>query len=62
MTGYRTLIVAALVAIVGALQGLDWASFLPSDPTTVGWIITGLGVVMGVLRFLTTGAIGEKKS
>ena len=59
MTGYKTLIVAALVAAVGAIQGLDIAALIPDDPRTAGWIVTGLGVVMGVLRFLTTTPIGK---
>lgn len=58
MTGYKTLIVAAAVAVVGALQGLDIAALIPNDPQTAGWIVTGLGVVMGILRFMTSTPVG----
>lgn len=61
MTGYKTIIVAALVAVFGALQGLDWVHLLPmtTGPETAGWIATGIGVVMGILRFLTNTPIGK---
>lgn len=59
MTGYKTMIVAALVAMVGALQGLDWLSLLPSGTEAVGWVTTGLAVVMMVLRALTTTPVGK---
>lgn len=58
MTGYRTVIVAALVAVVGALQGLNFVELIPEDPNAAGWIVTGLGVVMGVLRFMTSTSVG----
>lgn len=59
MTGYRTVAVAALVAVFGALQGLDWVHMIP-DVQTAGWITTGIGIVMTVLRFMTTTPVGEK--
>ena len=61
MTGYRTAIVAAAVAIVGALQGLNLVQLIPDNPQVAGWIATGLGVVMFVLRAITTGPIGGGK-
>lgn len=62
MTGWKTLIVAALVTIVGALQGLDVAALIPESPQAAGWIVTGLGVVMGVLRFMTSTPVGGAPS
>lgn len=61
MSGYKTAIIAALVAVVGALQGLNWADLIPTDPQTVGWLTSGLGLVMFVLRWVTTTPIGGKK-
>ena len=58
MTGYRTLIVAVVVAIGGALNGLDWVQLMPNDPKVAGWIMSGLGVVMGLMRLVTTTPIG----
>lgn len=62
MTGWRTIIVGALVAAVGALQGADFTQVLPNDPQIQGWIVTGLGAIMLVLRFLTTTPVGGSKS
>lgn len=59
MTGWKTVIVGALIAAVGALQGMDWTQILPSDSQAQGWVLTGLGAVMLVLRFLTSTPVGK---
>lgn len=59
LVGWRTVIVAALIAAVGALQGLDWVHLIPNDPQAVGWVITGLGIVMAILRTLSTTPVGK---
>ena len=61
MTGYKTVIVAALIAVVSALQGLNFADLIPNDPQTVGWVTSGLGLVMFVLRWFTSTPIGGNK-
>lgn len=61
LTGYRTMIVSAVIAVVGALQGLDWVHLLPSDPATVGWVVMGLGAIMAVLRSITTTPMGRSE-
>lgn len=58
LSGYKTAIVAVLVTVVGALQGLDWASLLPTSPQAVGWVTAGIGAVMFVLRTITSTPIG----
>ena len=55
LAGWKTLIVSLLVAIFGALQGLDWIHLVPNKQTD-GWIVLGIGVVMGALRYITAGA------
>jgi hypothetical protein len=60
MTGYKTAIFAVGVAVVGALQGLDWASLIPTDPRVVGWVVSGLGIAAFILRWFTTTPIGSK--
>lgn len=50
----KTAWAGAAVTIVGALQALNWAQLIPNNATTVGYIASGLGVAMIVLRFLTT--------
>lgn len=60
LTGYKTAIVAALIAVFGALQGLDWLNLI-SNPQIAGWVATAIGVVMFVLRAMTTTPIGKGK-
>jgi hypothetical protein len=60
LKGYRTLIVAAAISIVGALQGLDWVSLLPGNSQAAGWVVTGLGIAMMVLRTITTTPVTTK--
>lgn len=59
LTGWKTVIVGALVTLFGFAQGLDWIHLLPNNPTLVGWIVSGLGVVMVILRGLTSTPIGK---
>ncbi len=49
----KTAWVGAAVTVVGALQALNWAQLIPSGPAA-GIIASGLGVMMIVLRFLTS--------
>lgn len=60
LTGYKTILVAALVTVVGALQSLDWVNLLPNNATTTGYVVTALGLVMAVLRWFTNTSIGNK--
>ena len=49
----KTAWLGAGVTVVGALQALNWAQLIPSGPVA-GYIASGLGVAMIVLRFLTS--------
>lgn len=60
LKGKRTALVALALMIVGAVQGFDWATIV-SDPTAVGWIGTGIGALMFVLRAITDSPILESK-
>lgn len=60
MKGWKTLIVGAVLALAGFLQGVNWADVIPNDPQTVGWIVSGIGVVVAVLRFITNTPVGSK--
>lgn len=59
LTGYKTVIVGVALAILGALQGLDWATLI-TDPELAGWIVSGIGVVVTVLRLFTSTPVGTK--
>jgi hypothetical protein len=58
LTGYRTYIAAALVALFGALAVVDWNAFLTNPEA--GWtaIITAVG--FAILRTFTTTPPGVK--
>lgn len=60
MQGWKTVIFGALLAIVGFLQGVNWESLIPNNPTVVGWITSAIGVVVVVLRMFTSTPIGQK--
>lgn len=61
MTGWKTAIVSILLAVFGALQGLDWVNLFPNNQTATGWIVSGIGVVMFALRAVTTTPLFTKK-
>lgn len=52
MTGYRTYIAAALLALFGVLAQTDWVAFL-SDPKA-GVVAIGSGVLMAIMRSITS--------
>lgn len=57
MAGYRTLIVAGIVAVLGVLQGFDWVT-LVNTPKGFGWSAAGTALVFAVLRAVTTTPLG----
>ena len=58
MNGYRTIIVAIGITVIGALQGLDWVHLLPDNPQAVGAVTTGIGIAMAILRLMTSTPVG----
>lgn len=52
MTGYRTYLAAALVAVFGALASTDWIAVL-NDPKP-GAVAVGSAILMAIMRALTT--------
>lgn len=63
--GYATAIIGAALPlatqIVGYLQTLDWRTYVLTwdrKNLTVLAIVGGLGIVMVVLRYVTTGPVG----
>jgi len=59
LKGYRTLILAIVLTTVGILETLDWVSILPPEYKSYALIM--IPVVFGLLRVITTTAIGEKE-
>lgn len=60
LQGWKTLIFGVGVAVVGVLQTFDFSTVI-SDPKVVGYITTGIGVVVIVLRTLTSTPVGTSK-
>ena len=60
LQGWKTLIFSAAVALIGVLSAADWVQLLGSQKA--GYVVTAIGIVSAVLRFVTTGAVGEKTS
>lgn len=59
LTGYRTYIAAALMAIFSTLAIIDWNAFL-TDPSA-GWMGLISAVVMAVFRAITSTPPGVGK-
>ena len=56
-SGYKTFIFAAVVAVLGALQTLDWAQVVPAND--VGPVMIAIGGLMAVLRSITSTPPGK---
>ena len=62
MNGWRTIIFSVIVAALGALQAVgvtDWMMLL-GDKTS-GIVVTAIGGIGVLLRFLTTTPVGGAK-
>lgn len=57
LTGYRTYIAAALVAIFGALASTDWIGFL--DDPKAGAVAVASAILMALMRRFTTTPAGN---
>ena len=60
LKGWKTAAVSLLLLILGAVQGFDFATLI-SNPQVAGWIVSGIGIAMFVLRAITTGPMGTDK-
>ena len=56
--GWKTLVASLAIAVVGVLQATDWTTVVPPDK--VGPVRVGIGVLMAVLRVVTSGPVGGK--
>ena len=59
LRGFRTLLVAALIACMGVLEVTNWADVIPNGPSK-GYVLVGIALVMAVLRAVTTTPLGKK--
>ena len=51
LNGYKTYIVAALIAVFGVLSQYDWNGFL-NDPKA-GWVALASAILMAIMRVIT---------
>lgn len=61
LVGYRTYIASALMAAFGVLAAVDWNVVLQNPKSTGGLVAIGGGVIMAILRSLTTTPPGSSK-
>ena len=58
MTGFRTLLFSALVAILGVFEAFDWGLVIPEKYVGIALIV--IGAIIAYLRKITTTPIGKK--
>ena len=56
--GWKTLAASLAIAVVGVLQATDWTTIVPPDK--VGPVMVGIGVLMAMLRVVTSGPMGRE--
>ena len=56
LKGKKTAIVSLILVILGAIQGFDFTTIVNNEQT-VGWIVSGIGIVMFALRAITDTAM-----
>lgn len=59
LKGFKTFIVALLLAIFGALESFDFTQFLNEEVS--GYVVLGVSVIMMVLRAITGTPIFSKE-
>jgi len=60
LRGWRTLLWAVLLATVGVLDTLDFATLLPDGPHK-GWILIAIAFITAWLRVITTTPVGASE-
>lgn len=56
LTGYKTYIAAALVALFGVLQAVDWVAFIGNPKA--GLQTVGVAILMAIMRSVTNTPSG----
>ncbi len=49
--GWKTLFFAVVLALIGVLEQFDFTTIFDGD--NQGWIISGIGLIVGLLRSIT---------
>lgn len=56
LTGFKTYIAAALVAVFGVLQAVDWVTFIGNPKA--GLQTVGVAILMAIMRSVTSTSPG----
>ena len=59
MKGFKTIITAVAVAVLGLLDQLNVADFVPDKYD--GLALAAVGLIMAALRLVTTTPVGQKE-
>lgn len=59
LKGWKTLLLAVAVAVIGAIDAFNWADIIPDN--IEGFILPLIAIVFGYLRTLTNTAIGKSE-
>jgi len=57
MKGWKTILLAIAVAVIGALDAFNWADIIPDNLEP--FIIPIIGVLFGYLRTITNTPVGK---
>lgn len=61
MKGWRTLLVACALAVLGVLQAFDWTTIVPQGQSWSGAVMIAIAAVMAGLRVITNTGIFQSK-
>lgn len=59
MKGWKTLLVSALIALIGVLEAFDWAHVIPDNIEP--YVLPLTAILFGFLRTITNTAVGQKE-
>lgn len=59
MKGWKTILFAVIVSVIGTLEAFDWASIIPDS--IEAFVLPVVGVVFMWLRSITTTPVGKSE-
>lgn len=57
LKGYRTLLFSVIVAVIGVLEGFEWANIIPDN--IEAFVLPVVAAIFAWLRKLTNTAVGQ---
>jgi hypothetical protein len=58
MKGWKTILLAVAVSVIGSLEAFNWADVIPDNIEP--FVIPVIGVLFGYLRTITNTPVGKK--